>query len=367
MIDHVFSPAFGNRPRVLVGRDLLVRSLLDGLYTPVGSKDRAVLLLGQRGYGKTVLLLEIAERARESGFLVTSPSVVTKGFSNRLLEKCDEEAQKAFPQKKRKIAGGSVGLFGFSAGVQLKDEAQEKKSFASQLAQRCQAINAQEKGLFLLIDEVQANNEELRELIIAYQEMVGAGMDIAIMMAGLPGAVSSTLNDHVLTFLNRAKKIELAPLNIHEVEIYYNQVFSDCGIRISPEQIRIAAERTEGSPYLMQLIGHYLILGASEGKSLQNDAFEMSLRNARLDFMNDICETSIQPLSEKDRTFLAAMTEDLDESKISDIASRLHVTEAYAQTYKRRLIQAGVLEQAHRGTVRMTIPYMRDFLREKYN
>ena len=41
---------------------------------------------------------------------------------------------------------------------------------------------------------------DIRRLVIAYQELVGEGLDVALVMAGLPGAVSATLNDHVLTF-----------------------------------------------------------------------------------------------------------------------------------------------------------------------
>ena len=51
---------------------------------------------------------------------------------------------------------------------------------------------------------MQAANENLRQLVVAYQEMIGEGLDVSIVFAGLPAAISSMLNDHVLTFLNRA-------------------------------------------------------------------------------------------------------------------------------------------------------------------
>ena len=57
MIDRLFSPAFGNRPQIFVGRRDTINDVMSGLKEMPGSKERAVLLLGQRGYGKTVLLL----------------------------------------------------------------------------------------------------------------------------------------------------------------------------------------------------------------------------------------------------------------------------------------------------------------------
>ena len=74
--DTVFSPAFGNRPSQLVGRDEVVRELLAGLDERPGSKRRSVVVLGQRGSGKTVLLWELADRAAERGFVVAAPTIV---------------------------------------------------------------------------------------------------------------------------------------------------------------------------------------------------------------------------------------------------------------------------------------------------
>lgn len=48
----IFSPAFGNRPSYLVGRDQLLDRLLTGLSSTPGSRDRSVVMLGQRGSGK---------------------------------------------------------------------------------------------------------------------------------------------------------------------------------------------------------------------------------------------------------------------------------------------------------------------------
>ena len=40
----------------------------------------------------------------------------------------------------------------------------------------------------------------------------------------------------------------------------------------------------------------------------------------------------------------------------------MSVTPDYAQKYRRRLIDAGVIEQARRGYVRFAVPYMADYL-----
>ena len=60
------------------------------------------------------------------------------------------------------------------------------------------------------------------------------------------------------------------------------------------------------------------------------------------------------------------MTDDEDAvSRISDVAKRMSVTPDYAQKYRRRLIDAGVIEQARRGYVRFAVPYMANYLRSQ--
>lgn len=59
--DTIFSPSFGNRPSYLVGRETIIREFMHGLESEPGNRDRAMVLLGQRGSGKTVLLWELAE------------------------------------------------------------------------------------------------------------------------------------------------------------------------------------------------------------------------------------------------------------------------------------------------------------------
>ena len=79
--DTMFAPSFGNRPAYLVGRDALVERLAEGLSAEPGSRDRAVVMLGQRGYGKTVLLWELADRAGRHGVCGGAPNHRVVGYA----------------------------------------------------------------------------------------------------------------------------------------------------------------------------------------------------------------------------------------------------------------------------------------------
>ena len=366
MQDTVFVPSFGNRPQSLVGRETTISAFENLLQSVPGSRERVILMLGQRGSGKTVLLLELAEIAKKKGYIVASPTIVSKDLPNRILEKLKDEGKAYLAKAKPKVAGASIDVLGTGGGIDFEYEKEPSKSFSWSLCDLCSKLNKAKKPVLILVDEVQANHDSLRELIIAYQEMVGEGMDVSIALAGLPSTVSSILNDHVLTFLNRAVKIELQPLRFGDIEYYYRSVFSKLQIRLSEMQITAAAKETDGSPYMMQLIGHYLVLGAEKEAGVTESQFMEAIQTAKAVFMNDICETSLAPLSDKDVAFLAAMAVSGEAAEMSDIVSRLQWSSSLAQTYKRRLCQAGMINQPKRGTVQFAVPYLREYLHNKF-
>ncbi len=361
--DTIFSPSFGNRPSHLLGREDVVQSFLQGLSTEPGNRERAVLLLGQRGSGKTVLLWELADRARDMGYVVANPTVASRDMLDRIIEKVQSDGESFYKKRSSHVTGGSIGALGFSAGLQFTREEQETKSFQYKLTQLGKALTEQGRGLLILVDELQANSPEIRQLVIAYQEIVGEQLNIALIMAGLPSAVSATLNDKVLTFLNRARKIVLAPLSLAEIDAFYARSFDELGLTVSPELRREATRATKGSPYMFQLVGHYIALYADAGEELAKRTLDDALYAAQSDYENDVCDTTLAALSEQDVRFLQAMSEDAQMSKMSEIAERMGVSQDYAQKYRKRLIDAGVIEAQGRGFVRFAVPYLADRLR----
>ena len=221
------------------------------------------------------------------------------------------------------------------------------------------------KGVLILVDEVQANTPEMRSLAGTYQHLAGEGKDIAIAMAGLPGSVSHVLNDKVLTFLNRAQKVHLGPLGTGEVRAYYAKVFDKMKKKISNQALDLAAEMTRGFPYLLQLLGYYLVELTDGGDGIDVSVVRQAFASALCDLDEDVFKTTLQPLSERDVDFLHAMAQEPATDKMSEIQSRMGVSEKYVQVYRARLIEAGVIQPTHRGRVAFTLPYMGDYLRRK--
>lgn len=163
----------------------------------------------------------------------------------------------------------------------------------------------------------------------------------------------------------KERKTTLDSLEISDVDAFYDRAFRSMGIQMDPETRLAAAQSTQGSPYLLQLLGHNIAVHADRSAPVTKELVEEAERASRVDFENDVCATSVAALSEMDVKFLDTMAQDDDDCRMADISSRLDVTGDYAQKYRRRLIDAGIIRATGRGRVAFAVPYLRSYLRRK--
>ena len=80
------------------------------------------------------------------------------------------------------------------------------------------------------------------------------------------------------------------------------------------------------------------------------------------DMDDNVFKPVIYPLSDNDRLFLKAMAECQDPVTIDELKDKLGDKSASIQTYRKRLIEAGVIESPRRGELVFAIPYIREYL-----
>lgn len=80
-----FKPTAGKRPPVLIGRESVIEDFEEGLDNGAGAPGRLMLITGNRGCGKTVLLRELQRQASERGWAVVSDSA-SLGLCDRLTD-----------------------------------------------------------------------------------------------------------------------------------------------------------------------------------------------------------------------------------------------------------------------------------------
>ena len=359
-----FVPSFGNRPTRIVGREALVRSMLEGLKRPIGSRERCALVLGQRGMGKTALLLELAAHANEYGFIVARVSAGPSMLDD-IIDAIQVEGGKLVSGTGTRLNNVSAGAFGFSVGLTFTKEVSESYGFRAKMSLLCDRLEASGTGVLVLIDEVQPNSDQMRQFAGTYQLLVGDGKNIAVVMAGLPSAISNVLNDEVLTFLNRAIRETLDVVSVGQVRAYYATTFKELGIAVTNDLLSRAAEVTRGFPYLLQLVGYYLV-EYSGGESIDEEVFANAVESALMDLDHNVFDATLRPLSAGDVEFLCAMAPDGDVSTTAEVQRRFGGGKNRFQPYRARLIEAGVVCAPQRGVLEFTVPYLSEYLTRCY-
>ena len=358
-IRNPFTPTFGMVPPYLAGRDRVLSDMRRAFSEGLGNPNLATLLVGPRGSGKTALLSCIADEAKQEGWISVN-AVALEGMLDDIIQQAGKAcAHLVEPAPTRRLSAIGIGQL---LNLEWVFSPESQANWRSRIEALLDQIGAHARGLLITVDEVRPEVDELVQLIATYQLLVRDGRQVALVMAGLPAAVSATLNDRVLTFLNRARKISLPPLPLGDVDAFFLEAFSRLGVQIGPEDRRRAAEFTQGSPYMLQLVGHSIAVRADDAGRLGAGGLDEALASAMSDFENDVCETTLAALSDKDVEFLTAMAQDEGASRVSDVAERMGVTVDYAQKYRRRLIDAGVIEAARRGFVRFAVPYLKRHL-----
>jgi hypothetical protein len=360
-----FTPSFGSPPPLLVGREDLIDAFGDALDDGAGAPGRATLYTGARGHGKTVMLNEAEDQARRRGWLTISETA-TPGLLDRLardhLPRLLREHANA--GARRRIIGLTVaGVGGVNWSAPGTDN--EEIGLRSQIEQLTDALAEHDAGLLLTIDELhRRRSDDLRVIGAIVQHAFREERELAFAGAGLPSAVSSLLNDDVLTFLRRADRHILGTVGDRDVAEAIRQPIHASGRTISDAACADAAAATGGYPFLIQLVGYHIWKQHRDAPTVSQADVETGITAARRRIGSLVLEPSLADLSAVDRSFLAAMARDTGPSRLADIAERLGVDINYAGQYRLRLIQAELIEPIGRGELAFALPYLREYLRE---
>lgn len=364
-VPNPFRPTAGATPPLLVGRQDVIEEFTESLTDGPGAPGRLTIFTGARGVGKTVMLTELAEEALKFGW-VTIADTVAAGLVDRLIRACTAHLHRldATAAPGRSVTGVTLPVVG--GGITLSAPTPAPPvDLRDSLNLLLDALEDRGAGLLITIDEVHSKHAraDLRDLAVTFQHLVRERRDVALVVAGLPFAVSDLLNDDVLTFLRRAHREILEDVPLDAVRDALCTTITDAGRTITDDALDAATDATGGYPFMIQLVGHQLWRKAN-GDLIDLDAARRAIPAARNRLGSTVHEAALADLSDVDRTYLIAMSQDTGPSSTGEIASRMGVSIHYAGTYRGRLIDAGVIEPAGRGFVNFAIPYLREYLRE---
>ena len=112
----------------------------------------------------------------------------------------------------------------------------------------------------------------------------------------------------------------------------------------------------------MQLIGYYVIQYTSEHGVVTDAIMDKVEKAAMGDMEDNVFKPILNPLSDNDRIFLKALARCGGTVTTANLQTMLGEKGPAIQPYRKRLIEAGVIEAPRRGELVFAVPYLSEYL-----
>ncbi|WP_460841603.1 ATP-binding protein [Nocardioides marmoraquaticus] len=416
-MDSPYSPGFGARPAVLVGREAQLTRAIASLTRVANSRTAAasaLVLTGARGLGKTVTLGVIAETAEERGFVTATVAFDSVSDNVQLLagriaeaiaplESKATRASEGWARLRQRLAGLSVelnagvvkissaaspdspdpagaGSTGSGGGAGQRQVLTDLLSGAARLA-----TEHDRPGLAVLLDELQeAPHAQLVVIANAIQDALtnggasggrsgasggmAGGAPLVVFAAGLPETPERVMA--AASFTERFDFRGLARLDVDAAERALIEPANQAGVTWDVDAAAAVLEAAGGSPYLIQRLGDetWLLADPGPGEAIALEHAEAAVSEVRDNLAGGMFRGRWVKATPLERAFMVAVAQVVDDQ---GIAQTRHITAVTGRTtpqwsrVRGSLIDKGLVESAGTGTLRFTMPGFAEFARHR--
>ena len=339
-----FTLTFGRSPLESVERPVQINEILEA-FTADTVNQQMFIITGVRGSGKTVMMTQISNKLRaDANWVVIELNPATDLLSS-MLSKLNSNQVCTELIKSAKI---DLSFFGFGVAIEGTVPITDAETAIIKILER---LKKNGRRLLVTIDEM-TNSESMKIFAGAFQIFVRLELPVFLLGTGLYENIEELQNEKSLTFLYRAPKIQLKPLNNGAIINKYKTIF-----HISQESASQMAELTKGYPFAFQVLG-YLTWNHDGDYHAVLDEYEQYLS----EFVYDKIWSE---LSAKDRMVAKAIADEKN-GKIKDIRGRLGMETNEFNPYRKRLIKKGIVSGEMRGYVYFTLPLFAEYVIENY-
>lgn len=313
-------------------------------YEAVPAVNQIYMVTGVRGSGKTVMMTNIADILSKRDDWI----VVELNATRDLLQSLASRLY-AVPRLHDCFLKAKLDFSAFSLGVSIENAAPvtDVEDMVAKMLDQLQKLG---KRLLITIDEV-VYSEQMKVFASAFQIFMRQEYPIFILMAGLYENIYELQNDKSLTFLYRAPKIILEPLNLTAVRQHYKNIFA-----LEEEKAERMAALTRGYPFAFQVLG-YLYWEHRDTMTLDEILPEYD------QYLEEYVYSKIWlEMSEKDKEILQVLAVS-GEIKVKNLREKLGLASEQFSVYRERLKRKGVIDTRQYGMVSMALPRFEEFIK----
>lgn len=338
-----FTMMFGKEPNEVIKRENLIGEIAEN-FSSTNPPTQAYIILGARGAGKTVLLSELYKHFQnEDDWLVIDV--------NPHREILEDIASGLYENGKTKHLF-LHGSFDFSFyGLSFRLEGKEPVTSASMMVDKMlDYLKNKGKKVLITLDEVVAT-EKVKEFVHDFQSFVRRDYPIYILMTGLYENVATLQNDKSMTFLYRAPKLLLEPLDLVAIKKSYMSV-----LNVNEQTGAALSELTNGYGFGYQLLGYLYYKHRKIDDELLSE-YDMSLR---INAYNKIWSG----ITAEEKKVMFCLQETGEATTANILASTGFSSKLYS-VYRSRLIQKGIIVSKQRGSVSLALPRFKEYMKEE--
>ena len=331
-----FAINFGKVPVQYISRDIIIDEILQELLSE-DAQNPCFMLTGTRGSGKTITMTSIEKKISEMDDWIIVRLNPDRDLLNGLVAKLYDSRDFL-----TKFIDTSVNLSKFGIGVNISKKA-PVADIESALEIVLKELQKRNKKVLVTIDEV-SNTPYMREFASSFQIMLRENLPIFLIMAGLYENIRELENEKNLTFLYRAPKIEMEPLNLTRIAERYRDI-----LKVDNEKAMDMAIMTKGYPFAYQALGKYL------WEDEHHEMNEQVLIKYDEALSHYVYKKLWSELSPKDRWYMSFIVkkESMETGELLKICGQKK--NEFSQ-YRERLRDKGLINANARGIVSFKLP-----------
>ena len=361
-----FRPTFGSVPHTLAGRDQILDRIEAVFALVEGDPDATMVITGHRGTGKTVLLNKATQAARERGWAAISVSATDGPIAESVIEAVAASQMARSRARSRgatRLTGVQALGFGLSWSPPRHNGSPSLRYILTDFAEQARRSGV---GLLIALDEMQhLVLGEAHRFASALQHVIRNEVrPVVFIGAGLTVIESTILADSGMTFFGRCARVPIGSIDHREARRAIREPLTDAGVQIESEALDTAVATARGYPFMLQQIGYHAWRSISDpSQGITTDTVPVAVRLAREAMVNQVFRPDWARLGPLERRALLAMTGDDGPTITGDLRARLGMTSPTWASYRRKLLDAGVVVAPRWGQIDFAHEPMRQWLR----
>lgn len=219
------------------------------------------------------------------------------------------------------------------------------------LSKMLETLKKHKRKVLVTIDEA-VNTKEMRVFTSSFQILIRKDLPIFLLMTGLYENINDLQNEKSLTFLYRAPKIELKPLDFRLITENYQR-----NLTVTEETAKNVARMTKGYSFAFQILGYL---------TYEKGDFDSEVISKFKQYLNEYAYEKIwNELSGKDKEITYGIAK-CESGKIVEIRKFLSLETNQFNPYRRRLIRKGIVDGIRYGYLYFVLPMFNDFVITEY-